>query len=207
MAVITGLCVIAQADVVRYRPLLLLLAAGKAASSLTSLAFFLIQEHAFAYLLGALVDGSLIFVALWLYVLAGRIDRPLVAGGARRPGLGAAERRTLSAVCSAMAPGIDGLPAAELEVDASGPVADFLGAVPPHLLLQLRLGLRAFEWLPFPRRFSRLDQPGRERFLGQARRLALLAETRPAADGEALLDARLRGDAGGAGAGRLRPPL
>jgi choline dehydrogenase-like flavoprotein len=165
MVVITGLCVIAQSDVVRYRPLLLLLAAGKAASSLTSLAFFVIQEHAFAYLLGALVDGSLIFVTLWLYVLAGRIDRPLVAGGPRRPGLGAAERRTLSAVCSAMAPGIDGLPAAELEVDASGPVADFLGAVPPHLLLQLRLGLRAFEWLPFPRRFSRLDQPARERFL------------------------------------------
>jgi choline dehydrogenase-like flavoprotein len=167
MVVITGLCVIAQADVVRYRPLLLLLAAGKAASSLTSLAFFLIQEHVFAYLLGALVDGSLIFVALWLYVLAGRVDRPLVAGGARRPGLGAAERRTLSAVCSAMAPGIDGLPAAELEVDASGPVVDFLAAVPPHLLLQLRLGLRAFEWLPFPRRFSKLDQPARERFLAK----------------------------------------
>ena len=33
------------------------------------------------------------------------------------------------------------------------------------MLLQLRLGLRAFEWLPFPRRFSRLDQAGRERFL------------------------------------------
>jgi choline dehydrogenase-like flavoprotein len=167
MVVITGLCLIAQADVVRYRPLLLLLAAGKAASSLTSLAFFLLQESAFAYLLGALVDGSLIGVALWLYVLAGRIDRPLVAGGARRPGLGTAERRTLSAICAAMAPGIDGLPAAEVEVDASGPVADFLAAVPPHLLLQLRLGMRAFEWLPFPRRFSRLDLAARERFLAR----------------------------------------
>ena len=92
MVVITGLCVIAQADVVRYRPLLLLLAAGKAASSLTSLAFFLIQDHVFAYLLGALVDGSLILAALWLYVLAGRIDRPLEPGGARRPA--SATRRT-----------------------------------------------------------------------------------------------------------------
>jgi choline dehydrogenase-like flavoprotein len=165
MVVITGLCVIAQSDVVRYRPLLLLLAAGKAASSSTSLAFFLLQDHVFAYLLGALVDGSLILVALWLYVLIGRIDSPDAATGGRRPGLGASERRTLSAICAAMAPGIDGLPAAELEVDASGPVADFLGAVPPHLLLQLRLGLRVFEWLPFPHRFSRLDQPGRERFL------------------------------------------
>jgi len=106
-------------------------------------------------------------VALWLYLLAGRVDDPLPPPRGRRAGLGAAERRTLSAVCAAMAPGIDGLPAAELEVDASGPVADFLGAVPPHLLLQLRLGLRAFEWLPFPRRFSRLDQPARERFLAK----------------------------------------
>jgi choline dehydrogenase-like flavoprotein len=165
MVVITGLCVIAQSDVVRYRPLLLVLAAGKAASSSTSLAFFLIQDHVFAYLLGALVDGSLILVALWLYALAGRIDAPAAAKYGRRPGLGAAERRTLSAICATMAPGIDGLPAAELEVDASGPVADFLGSVPPYLLLQLRLGLRAFEWLPFPRRFSRLDQSRRERFL------------------------------------------
>ena len=34
MVVITGICLLAQADVVRYRPLLLLLAAGKTASSL-----------------------------------------------------------------------------------------------------------------------------------------------------------------------------
>jgi choline dehydrogenase-like flavoprotein len=164
MVVITGLCVIAQADVVRYRPLLLLLAAGKAASSSTSLVFFLAQDHVFAYLLGALVDGSLILAALWLYVLAGRVDRPLEPG-ARRPGLGAPERRTLSAICAAMAPGIDGLPAAEREVDVSGPIAEFLRSVPPPMLRQLRLGLRAFEWLPFPHRFSRLDQARRERLL------------------------------------------
>src|SRR5262249_58592502 len=41
MVVITGICLVAQADVVRYRPLLLVLAAGKTASSLGSLAFFL----------------------------------------------------------------------------------------------------------------------------------------------------------------------
>jgi choline dehydrogenase-like flavoprotein len=164
MVVITGICVIAQADIVRYRPLLLLLAAGKAASSSTSLAFFLLQGHVFAYLLGALVDGSLILAALWLYVLAGRVDRPLEPGG-HPPGLGRTERRTLSAICATMAPGIDGLPAAERDVDVSGPVAEFLRSVPPPMLLQLRLGLRAFEWLAFPRRFSRMDQDRRERFL------------------------------------------
>jgi choline dehydrogenase-like flavoprotein len=64
-----------------------------------------------------------------------------------------------------MAPGIDGLPAAERDVDVSGPVANFLGSVSPRVLTRLKLGLRAFEWLPFPWRFSRLDPEAREDFL------------------------------------------
>ncbi len=64
-----------------------------------------------------------------------------------------------------MAPGIDGLPAAEREVEVSGPVARFLATTSPQVLLRLRLGLRAFEWLPFPWRFSRLDPAAREDFL------------------------------------------
>jgi choline dehydrogenase-like flavoprotein len=64
-----------------------------------------------------------------------------------------------------MAPGIDGLPAAERKVDVSGPVADFLRSVSPRVLLRLRLGLRAFEWLPFPWRFSHLDPAAQEDFL------------------------------------------
>ena len=64
-----------------------------------------------------------------------------------------------------MAPALDGLPAAEREVDVSGPVAEFLTALSPRLLLRVRLGLRAFEWLPFPWRFSRLDLAAREDFL------------------------------------------
>lgn len=76
MVVIAGICLIAQSDVVRYRPLLLLLAAGKTASSLSTLAFYVFDEHVFAYLLNFLVDGSLVIVALWLWVLVGRIERP-----------------------------------------------------------------------------------------------------------------------------------
>ena len=175
MAVITGICLIAQADVVRYRPLLLLLAAGKAASSLTSLSFFLIQDQVFAYLLGFLVDGSLILLALWLWALVGRIDRRPFDAGRAGGGLGRAERRTLGAICEAMAPGVDGAPAAERDIAVAEPVADFLASAPPGFLTQLRLGLRAFEWMPFPRRFSRLDQAGRERVLKrlEGSRLAL----------------------------------
>jgi choline dehydrogenase-like flavoprotein len=64
-----------------------------------------------------------------------------------------------------MAPGIDGLPAAERDIDVSGPVASFLAGLSPRLLLRMRLGLRAFELLPFPWRFSRLDPEAAGDFL------------------------------------------
>jgi len=80
MVVITGICLVAQADVVRYRPLLLVLAAGKTASSLGSLAFFLIDQHVFIYLLNFLVDGFLALLALWLWSLVGRVERPPTPG-------------------------------------------------------------------------------------------------------------------------------
>src|SRR6188472_4250046 len=64
-----------------------------------------------------------------------------------------------------MAPGLDGLPAAEREVDVSGPVAEFLGSISPRVLSRIKLGLRAFELLPFPWRFSRLKLSAREDFL------------------------------------------
>jgi choline dehydrogenase-like flavoprotein len=69
-----------------------------------------------------------------------------------------------------MGPGIDGLPAAERDVDVSGPVAEFLRSVSPRVLTRIRLGLRAFEWLPFPWRFSRLDPAARDDFLRRMER-------------------------------------
>jgi choline dehydrogenase-like flavoprotein len=44
-------------------------------------------------------------------------------------------------------------------------VAAFLRSLSPRVLLRLRLGLRAFEWLPFPWRFSRLDPQAAQDFL------------------------------------------
>ena len=81
MVVITGICLVVQADVVRYRPFLLVLAAGKAASSLTSLAFFVFDTDVFAYLLNFIVDGSLTLIALWLWSLAGTIPRTSASPG------------------------------------------------------------------------------------------------------------------------------
>jgi choline dehydrogenase-like flavoprotein len=64
-----------------------------------------------------------------------------------------------------MAPGYDGLPRAQRDVDVAGPVARFISALPPRNLSRVRLALRLFEWLPFPWRFSRLDLAAREDFL------------------------------------------
>jgi hypothetical protein len=80
MVVIAGICLVAQADVVRYRPFLLVLAAGKTASSLASLGFFVFDQDVFIYLLNFLVDGFLALAALWLWALAGRVARPAAPG-------------------------------------------------------------------------------------------------------------------------------
>jgi len=80
MVVITGICLVAQADVVRFRPLLLVLAVGKAASSLGSLGFYLFDQDVFIYLLNFLVDGFLAVAALWLWSLSGRVERPTAPG-------------------------------------------------------------------------------------------------------------------------------
>ncbi len=80
MVVITGICLVAQADVVRYRPLLLVLAAGKTASSLGTLGFYLFDSHVLIYLLNFVVDGFLAVSALWLWSLAGRVARPAAPG-------------------------------------------------------------------------------------------------------------------------------
>ncbi len=69
-----------------------------------------------------------------------------------------------------MAPAVDGLPAAEREVAVAQPVGKLLAALSPRTLRQIRLGLLAFEWLPFPWRFSRLDAAAREDFLRQMER-------------------------------------
>src|SRR5215207_5094337 len=75
MVVITALCAIAQSDPVRHRPMLLALAAGKAASSATSLIFFA-QDDVFVYLLNGIVDGSLVGASVLLWSLAGRVGSP-----------------------------------------------------------------------------------------------------------------------------------
>lgn len=76
MVVITGICLVAQSDVRRHRPMLLVLVAGKTASSLAALGFFVFDDNVFIYLLNFIVDGFLAISALWLWSLIGRLGAP-----------------------------------------------------------------------------------------------------------------------------------
>jgi hypothetical protein len=82
MMVITAVALVVQLDVVRYRVLLLILAVAKAASSLSALAFYLLDAQVFVYLLNFIVDGGLVLIALYCWYLAGMVERPRVGAGA-----------------------------------------------------------------------------------------------------------------------------
>jgi hypothetical protein len=69
MTVITGLAVVISLDPRRYRPMLLVLAAGKTASSLAAGAFYAFDREVFIYLANFVVDASLAAIALGCYAL------------------------------------------------------------------------------------------------------------------------------------------
>jgi hypothetical protein len=75
MTVITGIAWLVSTDLGRYRPFLLVLAAGKAASSLAAGAFYFFHDDVFIYLLNFLVDGSLVFIVLGCWAVSAPLER------------------------------------------------------------------------------------------------------------------------------------
>jgi hypothetical protein len=75
MTVITGIALVISTDVGRYRPFLLVLAAGKAASSLAAGAFFVFHDNVFIYLLNFIVDGTLVAIVLYCWVISAPLER------------------------------------------------------------------------------------------------------------------------------------
>lgn len=69
-----------------------------------------------------------------------------------------------------MAPGVGPLPAAEREVPVAESLARYAADLPPRTVARIRLGLRVFEWLPFPWRFSTASMEAREGFLREMER-------------------------------------
>jgi len=72
-----------------------------------------------------------------------------------------------------MAPGVGPLPAAAGNdpgpdaVDVAGPLDRYLATLPPRRVLLAKIGMRAFDWLPFPWRFSRASLEARQEFLAE----------------------------------------
>ena len=85
MTVITGIAWVVSTDVVRFRPLLIVLAFGKTASSLTTGAFFFFDDDVFVYLLNFIVDGSLVVVSLLCWSWTGKVEAARASSAA--PGL------------------------------------------------------------------------------------------------------------------------
>jgi hypothetical protein len=75
MTVITGIAWLVSTDIGRYRPFLLVLAAGKAASSLAAGAFYFFHDDVFIYLLNFLVDGSLVLLVLGCWAVSAPLER------------------------------------------------------------------------------------------------------------------------------------
>jgi choline dehydrogenase-like flavoprotein len=75
--------------------------------------------------------------------------------------------RTLRAIAEAIAPGEDGLPAAERQIPVAEPLARFLSRLPARTVQVVRIALRVFERLPFPWRFSRLSVDARAEYLAK----------------------------------------
>jgi hypothetical protein len=75
MVLVTMLAWIAQRDLRRYRHLLPILAAGKAASSLSCLLYYGLSLAAFPYLANFLIDGSITLVVLWIWADIPRLEQ------------------------------------------------------------------------------------------------------------------------------------
>ncbi len=77
MVTLTALCYAAQLDLRRRKDLVVYILISKAASTFFFLSFFLFTLHAFAYLVGAITDGSIFIILLFFYLRAGRSSQIL----------------------------------------------------------------------------------------------------------------------------------
>ena len=96
-------------------------------------------------------------------LLNGEGSRP--RAGASRGGLSPREQRTLAAFAEAMAAPEGPLPAAEREIPVAAPFSELCRRLPRRQVLLMRGALTAFEWIGFPRPFSRLSLARRQAML------------------------------------------
>jgi hypothetical protein len=161
MALVTALAALAQRDLQRYRPLLPLLALGKATSSLTCLAFYWLSTDAFLYLANFVVDGSIALATLWIWADVGLRE---ASAAALSPG----EQGILRSALEAAVPPGGPSPRSAADPDVEDAVRAFCAEA---RFRWLGAALRLLDVSPFLvppfrlRRFSRLPLAERVRLL------------------------------------------
>jgi hypothetical protein len=170
MVLVTALAYLAQRDLWRHRDLLLLLALGKATSSLTCLAFYRYSLDAFLYLANFLVDGSIALAAVVIWFVVPSLERP--AGNPAASGTGRGERAAhpaFPALLEAMVPAGGPFQEGARESVRAADIDAFMGG--GGTSRTWRRGLWLLEFSPFflpplrGRRFSRLSLEDRVRML------------------------------------------
>jgi len=159
MVLVTLLALAIARDPRGRAPLMPILAAGKATSSLTCLGYFVGTAPAFVYLLNALVDGSLALVVLAAWGAVRLTDE---ANSAR-------DGARLRAVLDALVPRGGAFPTGAADTDLDAALARYFAGLHPLGPVGLRLLLLAVEYgaVVFERTapFSQLEPDARERAL------------------------------------------
>jgi hypothetical protein len=155
MVLVTLLAATIARDPRRHAPLMPILAAGKATSSLTCLGYFVASSPAFIYLANALVDGSIALVVMgaWAAVHLTEAD----------------DGKLLRAVLDALVPRGGAFPLGAADTDVDAALVRYFGSLHRLGPVGLRLVLVAIEYgaVVFERTkpLSQLDADGRERAL------------------------------------------
>ena len=163
MVLVTILAARIAADPRRHRPLMPILAAGKLASSVTCLVFFLFSRPAFLYLLNALVDGSIVVLVLGCYAWLGVVEQ--ASERAALPGAHVAELLRLLTETMVPPQAAGDADGRALRVDEA--VWRYFGQLHALGTVGLTLILYVLEYAPYlygprRRRFSRLSAAERE---------------------------------------------
>lgn len=158
MVLVTVLAWVASNDPYRRRDLLLILAAGKAASSLSCLAFYLWTEPSFIYLLNFLVDGSIVLQMVPAWAVAGMLGPPPGDGGSPIPGHDTRERRVMRIALGHLYPagGRAALSASDVGLEES--LWKYAATQGPAVVAGFRALARILEWgtIPFARTLTPL---------------------------------------------------
>jgi len=167
MVLVTILAAQIAADPRRHRPLMPILAAGKLASSLTCVLFFLFSRPTFLYLLNALVDGSIVLIVLGCYAWLGILEH---ASHRTAPPSGHVAT-LLRLVTDTMVPQDGSFEVGGQAARLDDVVWRYFGQLHALGTVGLTVILYVVEYAPYlcgprRRRFSRLSAADRERALG-----------------------------------------